>query len=94
MTLEQLISQVHVRHLRVNNLFQLDERRWRANVTDGIRYWEFGEGDTPEEALSAALFKTDTTTPDIVHDRPVTAAQDYHPAIKPQPRMVNGKVRI
>jgi len=77
MLLEELISQVHSRQLRLNNLFQLDERRWRANVTDGQRFWEFGEGDGPKAALQAALFKVDTTKPEFVTERPIRAVQDY-----------------
>jgi hypothetical protein len=79
MDLENLFRLVTQRGLLVNNLFQLDERRWQANVTDNSRYWEFGRGETPQEALSAALFKVDTTMPEIVMDRPVRAAQEYSP---------------
>ena len=37
----------------VNNLFQL-EGQWQANLTDRKKYWEFGRGTTPTEALCEA----------------------------------------
>lgn len=50
---------------RVNNLAQLDDGTWRANLRErggeaheaGPLFWEFGHGATPEEALREALAK-------------------------------------
>lgn len=54
MTLETLIAEANARGLQVNNLFQLGGG-WRANVGDGDRCFEFGDGVSACEALSAAL---------------------------------------
>lgn len=42
-------------------------------MTDGIRYWEFGRGDTAVEALVAALQKSTTEEYGYVKERPVRA---------------------
>ena len=64
MTLDQLLTQVADRGLRVANLFQYQlpeigdsagDWKWQANLTDGLQAWEFGRADTPEGALLAAL---------------------------------------
>lgn len=64
-TVDELISQVNKLGLRLNNLFQLHTGRWQANITDGERFWEFGRGDTPVEALQAALHLQSTTEPEL-----------------------------
>jgi hypothetical protein len=79
MTIEELIQEVANRNLRLNNLFQLDNGRWQANITDGSRFWEFGKGATAGEALIAALQKTLTTTPEYGIERPIRASQEYQP---------------
>lgn len=65
MTLEELISEVNGRGLRLNNLYQLSDGRWQANVTDGEKFWDFGRGDTAVQALQAALHISTTTTPEL-----------------------------
>ena len=77
MTVDELIVEVSRRGLRINNLFQLDDGRWQANITDGVRYWEFGKGETPTAALITALNKSVTETPEIVRDRPIRTTQEY-----------------
>lgn len=58
MTLESLIAEARARGLRVNNLFQLDDGMWQANLRDVKgTYFNFGEGPTPEIALNNALAK-------------------------------------
>jgi hypothetical protein len=64
-TVDDLIVEVAKRGLRLNNLFQLHDGRWQANITDGERFWEFGRGDTAIEALQAALQISSTTTPSL-----------------------------
>lgn len=70
-TVDDLLTIVENRGFRLANLFQyqipgLAEWRWQANVTDGLRYWEFGRGSTAVEALRAALFSAATTEPTVV----------------------------
>lgn len=65
MTVDELIAEVAAKGLRLNNLFQLHTGGWRANITDGERMWEFGNGSTPVEALQAALHKSATTEPQL-----------------------------
>lgn len=57
MTLEQLLERVSAQKLRVNNLFQLQDGTWQANLTDGEQFWDFGRGAVPGEALANALVK-------------------------------------
>lgn len=71
MTVDELIAEVNNRHLRLNNLFQLENGRWQANITDGARFWEFGRGDTAVEALLAALHVAATTEPELGIDKPI-----------------------
>lgn len=65
MSVDALIQEVAERHLRLNNLFQLMDGRWQANITDGEKFWEFGRGDSAVEALQAALHIQSTTTPEL-----------------------------
>lgn len=71
MTLDDLIVEVNSKSLRINNLFQLHDGRWQANITDGERFWEFGRGDTAVEALVRALHKSTTQEFEYGVDRPV-----------------------
>lgn len=57
MTFQAVVDTVAARGLLVNNCFQLSSSRWRANVTDGNKCWEFGDGVSPAAALEAALAK-------------------------------------
>lgn len=54
--IDDLIEKAHGRGLHINNLFEIGGR-WRANVANKTRFFEFGEGRTPSEALRAALTK-------------------------------------
>jgi hypothetical protein len=56
--LSALAKRVNEAGFRVNNLFQLDDGQWRANLTDGRRYWGFGTGTTGQEALEDAWQQT------------------------------------
>lgn len=53
-SLEALIEAAHAHGLRINNLFQIGDG-WRANLTDGRLFYEFGDGVSPTAALEAAL---------------------------------------
>jgi hypothetical protein len=53
---DDLIEKAHAEGLHINNLFEIGGR-WRANIADKSRFFEFGEGRTPSEALRAALAK-------------------------------------
>lgn len=77
MTVDDLIAEVARRKLMLNNLFQLHDGRWQANITDGERFWEFGRGDTAIEALLKALEFTATTTPEYGIERAIRVEQTY-----------------
>lgn len=65
MTLEELIAGVNDAGFSIHGLFQLSSHsrhKWRACINDGQHCWEFGEAETPTEALLNALFKA-TITP-------------------------------
>jgi hypothetical protein len=65
MTVDDLILEITRRGLRLNNLFQLHDGRWQANLTDGVQFWQFGRGSTAVEALQAALKISATTKPEL-----------------------------
>lgn len=77
MSVDALLEVVRQRGLRLNNLFQLEDGRWQANVTDGLKYWEFGRGDSAEEALRAALLSAATTEPQYAIPEPKPAPVAY-----------------
>lgn len=92
MNLEDLIAEVARRQLRLNNLFQLDNGRWQANITDGQRFWEFGRGDTAMEALIAALNLSATTTPEYGIERAIKVEQQYSYRAPKQYATVSGEL--
>jgi len=60
--LDALLGYANEMGLLVNNLFQLDDGSWRANlrtpepISDkGEFFFEFGNGDTPQAAMFNAL---------------------------------------
>lgn len=61
MTLEALIGEARALGLRINNLYELDSGRWRANLrvpaVNVAHCAEYGEADTPQEALRDAIQK-------------------------------------
>lgn len=57
MTVDTTIAEISRRGLRVTNLFQLESGPWRANLTDGKTFFEFGTDETPCGALRDALSK-------------------------------------
>lgn len=77
---DELIAEINNRGLRINNLAQLEDGRWQANITDGERFWEFGRGDTAEKALIAAIQKHATTEPSLgLKSRVTPAPRAYVP---------------
>lgn len=85
MMVDELIAEINGRGLRINNLAQLEDGRWQANITDGERFWEFGRGNTAAAALIAAVQKHATTTPVMGLKsrvtpvaRSATSAEDFH----------------
>jgi hypothetical protein len=65
LSVDELLLEISRRGLRLNNLFQLADGRWQANVTDGEKYWEFGRANTAIMALQAALHISATSTPQL-----------------------------
>lgn len=62
MTIETKLDEIKAAKLLVHNLFQLEDNIWQANLTDGEKAWEFGRGESPEAALTAALHKAEHGT--------------------------------
>lgn len=87
MTVDELIAEVNRMSLRLNNLFQLHDGRWQANITDGVKFWEFGRGDTAVAALYAALHIARTTTPELGIDKPIRT--DYVPTARSGPAVLS-----
>ena len=65
-TLDQLIREVQEQGFLVQNMFQLSAKRWQCNLrkeTPGKKdniFFEFGKGNTPENALFNAQFNANT----------------------------------
>lgn len=57
MTLEELLAEISESGWMVNNLFQLDNGRWQANLRKGQWFTDYGKGDTPHKALNMAMDK-------------------------------------
>lgn len=61
MTFHELIQEAHGLGLRVESIYEIDGGSWRATMKipeHGIaRCADFGEGETPEEALRDAIDK-------------------------------------
>jgi hypothetical protein len=53
----ELVDYANLMGLRVNNLFQVNDTVWQANVTNDENEYEFGTGSSMEEALQNALTK-------------------------------------
>jgi len=62
-TLDVLVDYVRDKGFQINNLFELDDGRWQANLrcterdTGKEKFYEFGHGATHKEALMNALEK-------------------------------------
>jgi hypothetical protein len=54
-TLEDLLAIVANDGLQVNNLFQIEDGSWQANVRRSLVFHEFGRGATACDALSNAI---------------------------------------
>jgi len=57
-TISDLITEINAFGLKVNNLFQRTDDVWQANIREGEVYFQFGYGQTPEEALAVCWAKT------------------------------------
>jgi hypothetical protein len=60
---DSLLAQVHSLGLRLNNLFELENGLWQANVTDGQRFWEFGKSGTWQGAIAQAIARAQSEVP-------------------------------
>ncbi len=50
-----LLAEAHERGFRLNNLFEHDSGLWQANLRSDTHATDFGYGETPEAALTAAI---------------------------------------
>lgn len=55
MTVESALAEVKENSLLLFNLFQLKTGQWQANLWDGEKSWNFGRGESMEDAIRAAL---------------------------------------
>lgn len=55
--LDDLVDALPDVNLRLNNLFEYEDGKWQANVSDRDTFvgYEFGRGGTPTEALLNAI---------------------------------------
>jgi hypothetical protein len=75
-TLESLLSEIYERGWLVNNLFQLNDSTWRANLRNPSAATQFADADTPELALALCLDKLESAVPLI----PQTCEHTFEPA--------------
>ncbi len=61
-TIEEIFAEAKTKGWLINNLFQLDEYTWQANVRNADLCFEFGHGSTPQEALRNCLRKAEPAT--------------------------------
>lgn len=59
-TLEELFAEISDRRWIVNNLFQLANGLWQANLRNNHYATDWGKGCTPHEALSIAIDKLES----------------------------------
>lgn len=59
MIFDDLIQTINESGRLVNNLCQLDNRRWRASLRDNAFGYSFAEAETPIEALIKAAQQTE-----------------------------------
>ena len=95
MGVDALIEVVRQRGLRLANLFQLGDGRWQANVSNDTSHWDFGRGDTAEEALMAALHLAATSSPErYLPDKPVRSVSPVYTGAKPGGYVSRPSVKI
>jgi len=68
MSVDSLLEVIRLRGLVLSNLYQFNRASdgklvWQCNISDGEKYWEFGRGESPSEAMEAALRISATTEP-------------------------------
>ena len=77
MTLDEILTTLTASGWLVNNLFQLADGSWQANLRNDSSATPFGFGPTPAEALGAAFDDLRQTYPLI--EPPSTFAIDTSP---------------
>ena len=60
-SLDSLLAELADRNWRVNNLFQLRDGSWQANLFSNLRVTDFAYGFTAVEALSLAIDKIENS---------------------------------
>ena len=91
-TLETVLAEILERGWLVNNLFQLSDGSWQANLRTNLLATEFANGATPLEALALCIDKLECTVPLINQSSSYSISTEAPPALgnilskfKPQP---------
>ena len=92
-TLETVLAEILDRGWLVNNLFQLSDGSWQANLRTNLLATEFAYGATPLEALALCIDKLERTVPLIAQSsQSYSISTEAPPALgtilskfKPQP---------
>jgi hypothetical protein len=63
MSIESILSEIAESGWLVNNLFQLSDGSWRANLRNENMVTYFGEGPTPAIALDEAIINLPSAIP-------------------------------
>ena len=68
MDLTNLLDEISERGWLVNNLFQLDNGTWQANLRTSTHHTAWGRGPTPVLALSIAMDGIEAAEPSTIHE--------------------------
>lgn len=80
---DELLEQVRAKGLRVLNLFQFESGKWRANLYRELGAYDFGDGETIQEALLRAIANAEGA-----------AEPFYQPAQRTEHALASGTKRV
>ena len=81
MTLPEALDEIAANGWLVNNLFQLNDGLWQANLRRERFFTEFGRGPAPEAALEAAMAKMEEAEPSEFDLEPYEAKAFKEPSL-------------
>lgn len=75
--LEDLIDRLNSQSWWVNNLYQTNDGQWRTNLRNDSSCTAYGTGDTPSEALEAAMLEARVPIHDQTYAGPSFTYQQW-----------------
>lgn len=98
MPLSQLIADANAEGWLINNLFQLDDGSWQANLRSATHITAFGVGPDPTTALTSAMFTIAEAQQRVTPAPPAWSLAQPAPDLAsilnlPKPKTYTGPVR-